>query len=413
MPDTILPDTILNVENVSKLYARSHHAARLRLKSTLGTAFLGRAPKIMQKRAKEIWAVRNVSFSLKRGEAIGIIGLNGSGKTTLLRMIAGQLLPDEGKITVHGQSASVIALTAGMQNSLSGLQNINIRSAMLGRSREETDAIRDDIIEFSELGEAIKAPILTYSAGMKLRLAFAITIFMDPDLLVVDEALQVGDYQFRQKCQEKVRSLRAKTSFVLVSHSMSDISRFCDKAIVMNKGEIAFSGDPKAAIEFYNNIGSKGSPKKKPRPDIIPEKIHRTDIIDNVEFSWVGADGIEKTSFYDNEPVRFRCRFLLKKDVRKFIIGMPIYAQGQELRTGFSTEHASIEINPPVGKLVEVNFSAPAPVLNPGTYRAAIGIVDGLEHIFMDVMPDIEIKSTGRLTWGTVSVPHDWSIREV
>jgi homopolymeric O-antigen transport system ATP-binding protein len=408
-----MTNTILNVENVSKLYARSHHAARLRLKSTLGAAFLGRAPKITQQRAKEIWAVHNVSFSLERGEAIGIIGLNGSGKTTLLRMIAGQLLPDVGKISVSGQSASVIALTAGIQNNLSGLQNIDIRSAMLGRSREETDAIRDDIIEFSELGEAINAPILTYSAGMRLRLAFAITIFMKPDLLVVDETLQVGDFQFRQKCQEAVKNLRSKTSFVLVSHSMNDISRFCDKAIVLEKGEVAFSGDSKPAIEFYNNIGSKGRPKKKTRPDIIPEKIHRTDIIENVEFSWIGSDGIQKTSFYDNEPVRFRCRFLLKKEVRKFVIGMPVYAQGQELRTGFSTEHASIEINPPVGKLVEVNFSAPSPVLNPGTYRAAIGIVDGLEHIFMDVLPDIEIKSTGRLTWGTVSVPHDWSIREL
>jgi len=355
--------------------------------------------------------VRNVSFTLARGEAIGIIGLNGSGKTTLLRMLAGQLLPDEGKITVNGSSASVIALTAGIQGSLSGLQNIDIRSAMLGRSREETDAIRNDIIEFSELGDAIKAPVLTYSAGMKLRLAFSITIFMNPDLLVVDETLQVGDFRFRQKCQKKVRSLRDKTSFVLVSHSMSDISRFCDKAIVLEKGIVAYSGKPKAAIEFYNNIGSKGRAKKIARPDIIPEKVHQIDIIESVKCAWINADGEEKTSFYDDEPVRFRCRFLLKKEVIKFIIGMPIYAQGQELRTGFSTEHASIEINPPVGKLVEVSFNAPAPVLNPGTYRAAISIVDGLAHIFMDVLPDLEIKSTGRLTWGTVSVPHDWSLR--
>ncbi len=407
------PDIVLDVEGVSKLYGRSHKASRLRLRNILGAAFMGRAPKIAQRKKNEIWAVRNVSFSLKRGEAIGIIGLNGSGKTTLLRMLAGQLLPDEGKITVRGKSASVIALTAGLQASLSGLQNIYIRSAMLGRSREETDAIRDEVISFSELGDAIHAPISTYSAGMKLRLAFAITIFTNPDLLVVDETLQVGDYQFRQKCQKKVRSLRAKTSFVLVSHSMADISRFCDHVIVLDKGEIAFSGEAKPAIEFYNNLGGDRAKKTKAPKSIIPEKVHRHDIIDNVEFSWIDEDGNPTTSYYENEPIRFRCRFLLKKGVRKFVVGIPVYSDTHELVTGFSTEHAEAELAPPSGKFIELSFVATAPVLVPGLYRPAIGIVDGLEHIFMDTLPDLKIKSTGRLTWGSVSIPHEWSLREL
>lgn len=405
-------DCILEVRNVSKLYARSHAAARQRLSSTLSSAFFGRAVVADSLIKNEIWAVKDVNISLKRGEALGIIGLNGSGKTTLLRMIAGQLLPDRGEIIVRGESASIIALTAGLQENLSGEHNIFIRSAMLGRSRKETEQYKEEIIEFSELGDAIRAPISTYSAGMKLRLAFAITIFTNPDLLIVDETLQVGDFLFRQKCQEKIHSLRDRTSFILVSHAMNDISRFCDRAIVLKEGAIHFHGDPAKAIEYYKNI-KVSSQRKQSAKGAALEHVHLEEFMDYPEFEWRSADGNIQNSFYENEKIILRCRFCLKKEVRNFIIGVPVYAPDGKTVTAFSSDVHEDKFSPPTNKPVEMELTIPVPILNPGIYKAKVSMVDGLQFIFRDALPELEIKSTGRLTWGDVTVPHRWALREL
>ena len=206
-------DTVLEVEYLSKLYSRAQGATRQRLARTFGRILLGLSPKPPTNLKKgEFWSLKNVSFSLKRGEALGIIGFNGAGKTTLLRLLAGQLLPDEGEIRILGKVAAMIDLTAGFQMTASGKRNIFLRGAMLGRSQKEITSTYDEIIDFAELGDAIDAPVSTYSSGMLMRLAFSIMVAIGPDVLFIDEILSVGDFRFRQKCLARIRELREKAA---------------------------------------------------------------------------------------------------------------------------------------------------------------------------------------------------------
>lgn len=403
-------ETILEVDRVAKLYTRTSSRSRERLSSLFlrNVAGLGRAE--TPENAQDHWGVKEVSFKLGRGEAIGIIGLNGAGKTTLLRMIAGQIEPDTGEIRVWGQSAAIIALTAGFKLSATGRDNIYLRSAMLGRSREDTEALFDRIVDFSELKDAIDAPMDTYSAGMKLRLAFSILIMIEPDLLVVDETLQVGDFRFRQKCLAKIKELKANSAFVLVSHSMNDISRFCDRVIVMHKGEVVFMGEPEAALETYKNLELDSEPVALSSTSIIPAKVDRPDLLADAAFQWVDAEGEKRTAFREGDPVFLECTFTLTASPENLVVGVPVYSESNELVTGFSTDRFDMLRDVSAGDSIRLRLNVAETVLNPGRYRAAIGIVDGLQHWYMDDLPDLVIQSSGRVNWGDVTLPYDWSV---
>ena len=202
---------ILELKNVSKIYSRTESAAKRRLTKIFVDAFFSRKSSFSGKPgAGEFWAIKDINFNLKPGHAIGIIGLNGAGKTTLLRILAGQLLPDEGEVRMFGTSAAMIDLTSGFQMNTTGARNIFLKSALLGRSEKNTQDAFDSIVEFSELGDAINANLSTYSSGMLMRLAFSIIVSTEPDLLFIDEVLSVGDFRFRQKCMAKIRQLRKK-----------------------------------------------------------------------------------------------------------------------------------------------------------------------------------------------------------
>jgi len=180
-------NTVLEVEQVSKLFTRSDLQRQRRLSQVVQAACFGREFNINALQKHEFWALDNVSFSLDRSEAIGIIGLNGAGKTTLLRMLNGQFPPDKGEIRIAGKTAAMIDLTEGFNARMTGRENLYLRSAVLGMPREGVEEYAEEIITFTELGEAIDAPIATYSSGMRMRLAFATTVFVEPDLLIIDE----------------------------------------------------------------------------------------------------------------------------------------------------------------------------------------------------------------------------------
>lgn len=202
-------------------------------------------------RPGEFWAFRNVSFALRKGEALGIIGKNGSGKSTLLRVVAGIYLPDEGECTVRGH-AGLLQPGVGFHQELSGQDNIYISAAILGFTKQEIDRIYPDIVEFSELGRFIDVPIKTYSSGMVARLGFAISINLRPDILLFDEVFAVGDESFREKCRSTIHELReGGRTIVFVSHNMREIRSLCERTIVLEKGRIIFDGPSEEAAEFY------------------------------------------------------------------------------------------------------------------------------------------------------------------
>lgn len=205
-------------------------------------------------RKKEFWAVKDISFKLRRGECIGLIGHNGAGKSTLLKMINGLINPDAGSIKLKGKIGALIELGAGFNPILTGRENIYNNAAVLGFSKKEIDSKMADIIAFSEIEAFLDMPVQNYSSGMKVRLGFAIAAYLEPDILIVDEVLAVGDLGFVLKCFKKIDEILPKTAMIFVSHNMPMVSRICSHIILMDKGESKYQGyDVSKGIDLYYN----------------------------------------------------------------------------------------------------------------------------------------------------------------
>lgn len=403
--------TILRVDRVSKLFARRNEATRRRLAHQVSHAFFGARPKQSPPpRKSEFWALDQVSFELKRGEALGVIGLNGSGKTTLLRILAGQILPDQGEIWVSGSTAAMIDLHAGFQPSETGRQNIYLRAAALGFTRRQTESMIEDIIDFAELGDAIEGPMANYSSGMKMRLAFAVMAMVQPDILFIDEVLAVGDFRFRQKCLARIREMRARSAFVLVSHSMGDISRFCDRVVVLHKGQLVFSGNPDEAIAYYHELEQSSHPIKAAPKQLIPATVNRPDALDQMTFEWIGANGAGDNELIEGGTLKANVSFRVHYKPYNLVVGIPIYDHNGTVLTGFATDACDLRLEAEAGSRVALELTVPDIVLNPGRYRAAVGITDGTEFLYMDELPDLIVRPRGRKSWGYVSIQSGWTV---
>lgn len=192
---------------------------------------------------ESFWALKNINLELEKGERLGIMGLNGAGKSTLLKIIAGVLKPTEGNVTVRGKIVPLLELGAGFEKQYTGAENIYLYGAMLGYSKEFIQSKYDEIVEFSELGEFINVPIKNYSSGMRSRLGFAIATVVEPDVIILDEVLSVGDAKFRKKCEARIQQMFDKGATVLfVSHSLPQVKRICDRAIILEHGQIIADG---------------------------------------------------------------------------------------------------------------------------------------------------------------------------
>lgn len=199
-------------------------------------------------------AVNNLSFEIRKGESVALFGRNGAGKSTILKMITGVSFPTDGEIMVDGKVSALLELGAGFDMESSGRENIRFKCSLMGLSDEEIDAVEDSIIEFAEVGDYIDQPLRSYSSGMKSRLGFAINVNADPDILIVDEALSVGDKAFQKKCKEKISEIMADENVTLlfVTHSLSTAKDFCKRGIVLEKGTKLFDGEIEEAIKFYD-----------------------------------------------------------------------------------------------------------------------------------------------------------------
>ena len=204
---------------------------------------------------KEFFAVNNVSFEVKKGESIGIIGMNGSGKSTLLKIIAGILKPSQGTVEVNGQISPMIELGAGFDHELTARENIYLNGILIGFTKKEIDEYFDSIVDFAEIREFLDVPLKNFSSGMLSRLGFAISTVRKPDILIIDEVLAVGDLKFQEKSSKKIKELlEGDTTLLLVSHSLNDIEKFCDKVIWLEKGEIKMMGNTKEICKKYKTI---------------------------------------------------------------------------------------------------------------------------------------------------------------
>lgn len=238
--------TAIQVKGVEKAY-KLYDKPSDRLKEALGLS--------RKKKYKEHYALKGVDLTIHQGETVGIIGTNGSGKSTILKIITGVLNPTAGEVTVNGRISALLELGAGFNMEYNGIENIYLNGTMIGFTKKEIDARMEDILSFADIGEYVNQPVKTYSSGMFVRLAFAVAINIDPEILIVDEALSVGDVFFQAKCYHKFEEFKQMGKTILfVSHDLSSISKYCDRVVLLNQGVKLGEGSPKEMIDAYKQV---------------------------------------------------------------------------------------------------------------------------------------------------------------
>jgi ABC-type polysaccharide/polyol phosphate transport system ATPase subunit len=289
-----LASTAVDVQGVSKRF-RLYHEKYTSLKEKVIHA--GRIP------YEDLWAVNDVSFDVKEGETVGILGRNGSGKSTLLKCICGVLQPTSGQVVVRGQLAGLLELGAGFQQDLSGRENIYLNGSMLGMSKREVDRVFDDIVEFAELEQFIDNQVKFYSSGMYVRLGFAVAVNVDPDVLVIDEVLAVGDERFQRKCMDRIRLFQTEGRTILfVSHSPDQVRAICNRAVVLSGGQMIGLGPPGEAVRLFRETLLEAGDTlsiSEPEPEPSPEQVSTS-----VEYGLGPSDGPVVVVPVDHRPVR-------------------------------------------------------------------------------------------------------------
>lgn len=241
-----MSDYAISVEHVEKMY-KLYDKPTDRLKESLGLT--------RKKKYKEHYALHDVNFQVNKGETVGIIGTNGSGKSTILKIITGVLNPTAGEVKVNGRISALLELGAGFNMEYTGIENVYLNGTMIGFTREEIDAKLNDILEFADIGDFVYQPVKTYSSGMFVRLAFAVAINIDPEILIVDEALSVGDVFFQAKCYHKFEEFKKLGKTILfVSHDLGSIGKYCDRVVLLNQGVKLNEGKPKEMIDIYKKL---------------------------------------------------------------------------------------------------------------------------------------------------------------
>jgi lipopolysaccharide transport system ATP-binding protein len=307
-------DVLVKVDNVSKKFCRDLKKSLWYGVNDIAGEVFCRNGKRLDLRKEEFWALKDVSFELRRGECLGLIGPNGAGKSTLLRLLNGLIKPDSGEISVRGRVGALIALGAGFNPILTGRENIYVNGAVLGLTKREIDKKLDEIIDFAEIGDFIDAPVQSYSSGMQVRLGFAVAAHTEPNILLVDEVLAVGDMNFRRKCME---AMKAKTkegvSIILVTHSMHSLLDITREAILLNGGKIQFQGSVQEAVKKYldytNKVTNYGHLLTATRRGSGEARITKACI--------VNERGNEINELSQGDAIRIRCSFKVNRPIRE------------------------------------------------------------------------------------------------
>ena len=310
-----MPDTAIELVDVSKRFTKYVDTPMLL------TAAMRFRPRT---RREKLVAVRDMSLEVRDGESFGVIGRNGSGKTTLMSMMAGITAPTSGSVRVWGRVAPLIAVGVGFHRELTGRENIYLNSAILGLTRKQADERLDAIIDFSEIESFIDTPVKFYSSGMFVRLGFAVAVHSEPDILIVDEVLAVGDLAFQVKCFNKMNAIRAQgATIVMVSHNLAAVRRMCDRVLVMDRGRQLMIGAPDEAIAEFHRIlrtdpeVATTGPGLRLEPDVV--EIESVDLI--------GGDGAATHHFDTGQPVTVRVRARARRDVEDLVASLTILAE--------------------------------------------------------------------------------------
>lgn len=444
-------EVAVHVEGVSKCYhvypapaARLHQAVVPRL-APLARIVGAReaARRIAQRRYfEEFWALQHVDFDVRRGETFGIVGRNGSGKSTLLQIVAGTLSPTTGAVTTRGRIAALLELGSGFNPEFTGLENIELNASVLGLTPAELDAKMDSILAFADIGDFVKRPIKTYSSGMVVRLAFAVQAQIEPDLLIVDEALAVGDAKFQAKCFARLDALKeAGSSILFVSHSTEQVVSHCDRALFLHDGQQRMLGEPKEVVHAYLDLlfGRERKPvsRTSTAPAIADVERGHAAVHGNAfatrpnynayEFRWgdgaasiedfrlFGPAGAEPASVECGDPLRLVVGVAFLRDVDRPIAGLTI-----KTKDGITVYGTNSEMMPVHGDALAGRAGTAAQLeftfhcrLAPGDYFISLGIASRIDG---DVVPhdrrydSIHLNVTGSGFFGLSMLDAELSI---
>lgn len=356
-------EVLVKVDNVSKKFCRDLKTSLWYGVQDIMSEVSGRKYE-HQLRKDEFWSVSDISFELRRGECLGLIGPNGAGKSTLLKILNGLIKPDKGRIELRGKIGALIELSAGFNAILTGRENIYNRGAVLGFTTAEIDKKLDAIIDFSELEEFIDTPVVNYSSGMKVRLGFAVAAQMEPDVLLLDEVLAVGDVGFRAKCFNAIYKMIQNAAVILVSHSMPQINRVCSDILVMNHGMPTFQGKdvPKGIDKFYSYF-------KGEEEGLVMG--NGKAMIHYVEIESCGQTDIESIKYLDE--LNLYIDLSVNSTIDKFCLNVVILNQELQNVVHCNSLFDNFEVLNP-RKQLRVKLSFGRIFLNPGIYSISVGV---------------------------------------
>ncbi|AFC27515.1 Teichoic acid export ABC transporter family protein [Paenibacillus mucilaginosus 3016] len=365
------------------------------------------------------YALNDISFKVRRGEIIGIIGKNGSGKSTVLKIITGVLSPTEGKVDVNGKISALLELGAGFNGEYTGIENIYLNGLMLGFSREEMQKKIDSIIDFAEIGEFINQPVKSYSSGMFARLAFSVAINVDPDILIVDEALAVGDLKFQLKCMEKFNEFRVRGKTILfVSHDINSIKRYCNRVVWINEGRMIAEGDAERLCDKYTDYLKYGKIMLSEEGEGVVDNSSnlqlRSDIIGYIESVKIfdsEMNQLEEVQHGNDVYVHIDF-FMNRTDIKSIVIGLAIHTIDDFYVCGLNSLLDNMDIDYKFGKNTIIVKYKDFNLLG-GTYYFDAALFESNAHVPIDYKAKIktffvEAPYKGE---GLCIIPHEWSMK--
>ncbi len=378
---------------------------RVSKKYDLRTA--GNSPRRWYKRAfarrsEHMWALRDVSFEVKEGEALGIVGHNGAGKTTILRILSSITSPTQGEITVRGRLAALVEVSSGFHPELTGRENVYLHGAMLGMRRSEIRRKLDSIIEFSGVGQYIDVPVKRYSSGMYVRLGFAIAAHLDPDVLLLDEVLAVGDAAFQAKCLERIAELRKKgRTIVFISHDLAAVYRLCDRALLLSHGRVLMDGPARSVIDEYQQMtfAGEGTPVEDESGS------ETTARFTSVSFSSPDSPGSVRTGYSMVACLGYRA----SRTIADVVFRISIYWPSGYLCAQLSTESREGGFCLEAGAGV-IEFQCPVLPVVPGLYRVDLAIeANGQEINVQERCATLRVEP-GKIASGDFYIENSWKV---
>jgi lipopolysaccharide transport system ATP-binding protein len=401
----------IQFDNVSKKFTLRRERARSFQEAALAF-FQGRGSS-----KEELWALKEVSFVVKRGETLGIIGPNGSGKSTVLKLITHILEPTSGHIVVQGRVSALIELGAGFHPDLTGRENIYINGSILGFSRKEMKAKFDQIVEFSELERFIDVPIKHYSSGMHMRLGFAVAIHVDPDVLLIDEILAVGDQAFQNKCLGKIGELKSQgVTILFVSHDLEAVRNLCTSAIWLENGVIQEAGTTERVIDSYLNNVSTVTEERLSREQWIRANENRwgSGEVEITEVTFLDAEGRERRAFKTGEKMVIRLRYHAHTKVKRPVFGIAIYSSDGVHINGPNTKFSDYAVESVEGS-GEIDYIVDMLPLLEGSYElSAVAYDQECLHAYDHhhrMYSFIVQRGAVKERYGMVYIPCEWRHR--